>query len=326
MRALLVILFGAVVLLGCEKKETPVSPATSQALTAGMGEYYETMLYFNILTGEFVKQLPHIGYDLQFLNGETDKAIYLNSSNFMFVRNFGAVPFESVTDTVLNEDWRYDYPTGNESRTAIGNWYDADGNSKNEVFLIDRGYDEQGNVLGFLKMQVLSADENEYRIRVGDLDNTFDSTSVIEKNIDKNQVQFWFGSMGTEGIEPDVNDWHFQFTQYTDFDITTEGDTIPYLVRGVLINQTNTATARLDGVDFESIAKEDVLSLEFSNARNSIGFNWKAFSLDTGIYEVLPDIVYIIREVSGNYYKLRFVDYYNDAGQKGYARFEIIGL
>jgi len=41
---------------------------------------------------------------------------------------------------------------------------------------------------------------------------------------------------------------------------------------------------------------------------------------------VLPDIVFIIKEISGNYYKLRFVDYYNDAGEKGYAKFEIEGL
>ena len=326
MRAFLIVLIGALVLLGCEKKETPVSPATSQALTAGMGDAYETMLYFNILTGEFVKQLPHIGYDLQFTNGPQDRTVFLNTSNFMFVRNFGNVAFKSVTDTTLAQDWRYDYPTGNINRTAIGNWYNANGTSKNEVLVLDRGYNEKGIKIGFAKIQVLSADEEKYTIRVAALDNSYDTTATIVKDSDKNLTQFYINTLSTEDIEPNKNDWHFQFSQYTDYDITTEGDTIPYLVRGVLINTYNTAAARLDGIDFETISKEDAQALTYNTNRNAIGFNWKSFSLQTGVYEVLPDIVYVIKEISGNYYKLRFVDYYNDAGEKGYAKFEIVGL
>lgn len=326
MRMIFTLIIGTLLLLSCEKEEKPVAPATSQALIAGMGDAYETMLYFNILTGEFVKELPHIGYDLQFTNGPADKTIFLNSSNFMFVRNFGAVPFESVTDTTLSQSWRYDYPTGNVNRTAIGNWYNADGTSKNEVFVIDRGFNENGIKIGFVKMQILSVDNEKYTLRIGNLDNSTDTTAVIDKDGDKNLTQFYISTLSTEDIEPNKNDWHFQFTQYTDYDITTEGDTIAYLVRGVLINQYNTFVARLDGVDFESLSKEQAQTLTYSNAKNAIGYNWKAFSLNTGIYEVLPDIVYVIKEVSGNYYKLRFVDFYNDAGEKGYAKFDIEGL
>jgi len=326
MKKALVLICVTMLLFACEKKEEPVSPATSQALTAGMGDSYETMLYFDVNTGLFVSQMPHIGYDLQFSSAPNDRTIYLNSSNFMFVRNFGSVPFESVSDTTLAQDWRYDFPTGNKNRTAIGSWYNADGSSKNEVFVVDRGYNAQGIRIGFVKMMVLSADDNTFRIRVSSLDNSNDTTAIVQKNVDTRLTQFYFKTMAAEEIEPNKNDWHFQFTQYTDYDITTEGDTIPYLVRGVLTNEENTEIARLDGVDFESINKEDAQVLSFSNARNAIGFNWKSFSLQTGVYEVLPDIVFIVKEVSGNYYKLQFVDYYNDAGEKGYAKFKIEGL
>lgn len=326
MKRIVFVFCAAMLLLSCEKEEKPVSPATSQALTAGMGDAYETMLYFDVNSGLFVSQLPHIGYDLQVSSVAEERNIFLNSSNFMFVRNFGTVPFESVTDTVLSQDWRYDFPTGNKNRTAIGKWYNADGSSKNEVFVIDRGYDSQGIRIGFVKMMVLSADDNMFKIRVAKLDNSNDTTAVIQKNGDKESTQFYFKTMSVEEIEPDKNDWHFLFTQYTDFDITTEGDTIPYLVRGVLINQSTAEIARLDGVDFSAITKEDAQVLNFSNARNAMGYNWKKFSLQTGVYEVLPDIVFIIKEVSGNYYKLQFVDYYNDAGEKGYAKFKIESL
>ena len=228
----------------------------------------------------------------------------------------------------------------NHKNTTIPN-YDAFGRQRNPAawndyttipsitlngFVLDRGYDEQGNSLGFVKMMVLEADDKSFKIRVAKLDNSSDTSAIILKNNDTELTQFYFKTMSVEAIEPNKNDWHLQFTQYTDFDLTEEGDTIPYLVRGVLINQFTTKVARLNGVDFSTITKVDVQNLNFSNAKNVIGYDWKDFSLQTGIYEVLPDIVYIIKEVSGNYYKLQFVDFYNDAGEKGYPKFKIESL
>lgn len=310
----------------CEKQEKPVAPATSQALTAAMGGDYKTMLYFDLFSGMFVKQLPHTGYDLQFEATPNGRHIFLNSSNFMFVRSRGVVAFESVTDTTGTGAWRYDYPTGQTNRTAIGTWFNADGSSKNEVYVLNRGFDENGISLGFAKLMILTANEERYTIRIGTLDNAVDSVITVQKDEDKYLVQFSINSLAVEDIDPNKNTWHLHFTQYTDYDITDEGDTIPYLVRGVLNNAWNTQAMRLDGKDWESIDRTFAEAQTFSPDRNLIGYDWKAFSLSTGIYEVLPDIVYIIHESSGNYYKLRFVDFYNDAGETGYPKFEIIGL
>lgn len=326
MKRILPIAVFVLVFIACEKPEQPVKPAESQALTAGMGDDYSNMLYFNVQTGTFVKQLPHFDYDLQFETTPEGRYIYLNSSNFMLVRNRGAVAFESVTDTMGSEKWLYDYPTGEPERTAIGKWFNADGTSKNEVFVVNRGFDAKGVNIGFAKLQIISADKDGYSMRIGSLDNTLDTVVTITKDDEKNLMQFWFESLAVEDIEPNKNNWHFHFSQYTDYDITEDGDTLGYLVRGVLINTSNTAVSRLDNEDWNAIDRTFAESLTYSSNRNVIGYDWKAFSLDSGIYEVLPDIIYIIRDISGNYYKLRFVDYYNDMGQKGYAKFEIIGL
>jgi hypothetical protein len=284
------------------------------------------MLYFNVQTGTFVKQLPHFDYDLQFETTPEGRYIYLNSSNFMLVRNRGVVAFETVTDTSGSADWQYDYPTGNPTRTAIGKWFNEDGTSKNEVYVVNRGFDAKGINIGFAKMQVISADNESYTLRIGSLDNTIDTVVTINKDDEKNLMQFWFESLSIEDIEPNKNNWHFHFSQYTDYDLTEDGDTLGYLVRGVLINTSNTVVSRLDNVDWNTIDRALAEGLSYSGERNVIGYDWKAFSLDSGIYEVLPGIIYIIRDISGNYYKLRFVDYYNDQGEKGYARFEIIAL
>ncbi len=326
MKSIFLVTLVAMFFVACEKKEVPVAPATSQALIAGMGDDYLNMLYFNVNTGLFVKQMPHTGYSLQFKNAESSKHVYLNSSNFMFVRNFGQVPFASVTDTTSAALWKYDFPDGDENRTAFGRWFDENGITKNNVYVVNLGYNELGNSLGFLKMQVKEANATSYAIRVSDLNNSFDTTAIIYKDAEKDQIQFSLLNFAIEDIEPNKTDWHLHFTQATDYDITDQGDTIPYLVRSVLINQTNTEVARLENVEFDALKKDDVKNLNYSNAKNAIGFNWKSFSLVTGIYEVLPNLVYIIKENSGNYYKLRFVEYYNDQGEKGYAKFEIIAL
>ena len=325
-RFFLIILSVVFILTSCEKKEEPVNPAKSQALTAGMGGTYETMLYFNVSTGLFVQETEHLPYDLQFPNQPDDKHVYLNSSNYMFVKNMGVVPFASVTDTMGGSEWRYDFPTGDESKTAFGDWMDANGDSKNEVFVLNRGMNSDGFQIGFKKIQILSATDEAFTIRCADLDNANDTTVIIEKNPDNERIQFWLETMALEEIEPVSTLWHLHFTQYTDYDLTDQGDTIPYSVRGVLINQTTTSVAYLQDDDFESITLQDVQSLDFSTDRNAIGYDWKFFSLDSGIYEVLPDQVYIIKEIGGSYYKMRFVDFYNDQGEKGYPKFEIIGL
>ena len=41
-----------------------------------------------------------------------------------------------------------------------------------------------------------------------------------------------------------------------------------------------------------------------------------------GNYTVNSNITYIVKDTDGNYYKLRFLDFYNNKGDKGYPKFE----
>ena len=65
------------------------------------------------------------------------------------------------------------------------------------------------------------------------------------------------------------------------------------------------------------------LSFVFDDNQNSIGFNWKEYDLTSGVYTVFANINYIIRDNELRYYKLHFIDFYNDLGVKGYPKFEI---
>lgn len=314
-----------VLFASCEKEEKPVAPASGQVANASMGSTYETMLYFNVLTNQFVQETPHQPYDLEITNQPNDRHIFLNSSNFMYAKNVGAMAFESVVDTSGNAPWLYDNANGDPSRNAIGQWWDANGNTKNEVYIINRGIKPDGFPIGYKKLQILAASADAFTLRVANLDNTQDTTLTLTKDPDKLRAQFYFETNAIEDIEPFSNDWHLHFTQYTQ-GLGHEDDTIPYLVRGVLINQSRVTVARMDDEDFNAITRSDVLALDYSQAKNAIGHDWKFFSFDEQAYLTNPNQIYILKEISGNYFKLRFVDYYDDNGEKGNAKFEIEGL
>ena len=63
-------------------------------------------------------------------------------------------------------------------------------------------------------------------------------------------------------------------------------------------------------------------TLDFSSNRNIIGYDWKTFDIDAGYYTVNENIVYIIKNVDDFYFKLRFIDFYDDNGAKGTPTFE----
>ena len=310
----------------CEKPEEPVAPAMVQGQTAILGDTYEYQEYYNVLTNTFVLNQKHFDWDLSFESDAAGKFIYLNSSNFVFVKDLGNVVFESVTDTNYVTPWQYDFPTGESHKTAFGYWFNSDNTSKNNVFIVDQGKDIDGLNIGFFKIGILSVSSTEYVIRTARLDNSEDQTITITKNPDKRWVQYKFGDSSSIEKEPDSENWHLLFSQYTDYDITDQGDTISYLVRGVLLNQKNIQAVLVEDVSFQDIDINLIPQLEFSSNFNVIGYDWKYFSLDTGVYTVKEGMSYVIKEKQGTYFKLRFLGFYGDNGDKGYPSFEIISL
>ena len=71
---------------------------------------------------------------------------------------------------------------------------------------------------------------------------------------------------------------------------------------------------------------DDITSLEFTTRSDVIGYDWKYYNFDDAVYTIVPEMNYVIRDRDGFYYKLRFVDFYNDQGVKGYPKFEFARL
>jgi hypothetical protein len=97
-----------------------------------------------------------------------------------------------------------------------------------------------------------------------------------------------------------------------------------YLVVGCLINQSTLVACEYNGnKDFNQVQVSDTSGCTFSNRRDIIGFGWKHYDLNNNQYITNTKKTYFIKRLlTGNIYKLHFIDFYNSSGIKGTATFE----
>lgn len=192
------------------------------------------------------------------------------------------------------------------------------------VYLVDRGVDQEGSSLGQKKVQFDIRGE-AFQMRFANPDNSGDTTVLILRDPAMDQVYYSFDE-GMMDIAPLPDQWSLLFTRYTTMLVTDEGEDYPYLVVGVLLNP-NEVGAALDTIhDFMDMTADDITDLEYTSRADVVGYEWKYYDFDAGVYTIVPDMNYVIRDRDGYFYKLRFVDFYSDEGVKGYPSFEFVRL
>lgn len=303
-------------LFSCKKAELPVpkhDPGNVTTSTVNMDASYKWQIYFDLKTNSVVGQNLKTAWDLGFENGTAGFHVIINTSKFMFAYNTGNTNFTAIVDTLgfaLNKKW--DSPSGSLDTTAIGNWQVS-----NSVYIIDRGYNEMGVHQGFRKIQIQSVDATSYTIRFAQLNGTGDITLVINKSDNYNFSFLSFSTSNTLLIEPPKDTWDLVFTQYTHI---FYNPIEPYLVTGCLSNRYNTLSS-VDSVNsFSQIKFENIGSYILSNQINIIGYDWKTYT--GGTYVTNPNVNYVIEDSEGFYYKLHFIDFYNQSGIKGNPTWE----
>jgi len=317
-------------LTSCFEEDEMVTPHDPGDLTVGVVELTETYKYqvfYDLETNKSVKQNLISEWDLGFQTSDSGWHIILNTSKMMLAGNTGSTVFESVKSKGEIE-MNYDPSHGNLDSTAIGNWYllsDKNPVSLEYVYIIDKGTDENGEMLGEKKVTFDFQDENTYVVRFANLNGSEEKTMVVPKDTSVNFVCFSF-EKGIVEIEPDKNSWDLQFGKYSTLLFTDVGDPYPYLVTGVLLNPYKTVAA-LDSIhQFEEVSFEIAEAQNLVNQKDIIGYEWKEYDFDNGMYQVYPEKIYILKNRIGFYYKLRFIDYYNSTGEKGFPTFEFLRL
>lgn len=322
-------------LTSCFKEDeriVPHDPGDVTTDTVVMTNNYKYQVYYDLGTASAVATNQKKDWDLGFECSADGWHIILNTSNFMLAAKSGISDFSIPIDTV-GMKFKYDESTGNPDSTAIGRWLhflppDSTKSYTHEVYVINRGYDEAGNLRGLKKIVFESLDDYQYTIRYANLDGSDEHTYSVTKDPAVNYICFSFDNGGQQlDLEPPAFDWDLLFTQYTTLLYTDAGDPYPYLVTGVLANQKTIAVHQDTTLDFQALDLLTAQGLDYSTVQDEIGYDWKDVQGDLGSgnvnYVIVPKLVYVIRDWQGFYYKFRFIGFYSNTGEKGFPSFEL---
>jgi hypothetical protein len=302
----------------CMKNEIPIPKHESGNVikaSVNLESNYRWQAYFDLESNQVVGMNLRTAWDLGFETSPDGFHVILNSSKSMFVYPKLGVTFDEIADTngfALNRKW--DNPNGNIDSTAFGNW-----KTQPAIYLIDRGYSENGLPLGFWKIQIQAVNSLAYTLRFAELGKEPKTIEII-KDSTYNWSFFSFENEGAQvKIEPPKTSWDLVFTQYTHVFYDQE-PVVPYSVNGCLLNRLSTFAKMDSSIEFNSIDYAFAFQLGLSNHRNTIGYEWKSFTGQN--FTTNPKMNYIIQTSEGHLFKLHFLDFYNSDGVKGNPTWE----
>jgi len=323
----------------------PIEPIeTGTTLTAAMGSNMANQIYVDLSEGTMTSVAVN-SWELAFENN--GNAIRTNSAKKVGV----ATPigsFEELSST-SGLEFAYDSEDGNLSTTALASW------TTNQPYVLDLGIDGNGNVLGFKKFVITAKTAGSVSIRFADLDGSNEITSSISLG-DGNFTYFSLINEETVTVEP--ASWDLVFTAVSlrtgapcsvmgggarpgincdIYRLSATANINSYA--GVMaatddpfadMEATDDPTAErnqhsIAGSNFEILTIADYKALGASASANAIGRGWLQILAphSNGIYKVYDFMTYIIKDVDGNYYKLRFLAYKGgDNAENGYPTFE----
>ncbi|KAB1062015.1 HmuY family protein [Salibacter halophilus] len=318
-RSLFFILLGIIALFSCEREEVPVEPHDRggvETVQIPLGSDYNSQVWYDLGTNSVIKVADKTSWELGFSCADSSWKITLNSSMAMTAGLVENKTFDEV-NSIDEPELFADHPSGNPDSLALANW-----DSKEGVWIVDLGVDAMGNMRGKRKVS-LSKTDDRYTIKYAKLDGSDRQTVTIDKDNRYNRKLLSLKT-GDIVLPPQSSQYDLLFTQYTH--IFYEPEYMPYLVTGTLINENNTSVAIDTTSSFSEINREMVNVYEFSSRLDAIGYDWKFYNFEASSYIIYDWMNFIVQDAEGYYYKLHFIDFYNDKGERGFPLMEVQGL
>ena len=306
----------------CEKKEEALTLPTSKGdvknYTVRLGRDYTTQLFFTLRDGA-IKANDFMAWDLGFSCNPNGYLVKINGGKEVQVSNTGSKDFNEIPN-LQDAEWEYDNPAGEWKGTAFGDWYDTlSRKCQGYVYLIDRGQTANPR---YKKLKFTNATTSNFSFVFANLDGSGANEYTVPKIAGRNYSYINFDDPNKIiDLEPEKENWDILFTRYRHVYYNTTPFT-PYSVTGVILNPNKVICAKDSTIGFENITAERLKEFEFTNRKDVVGFDWKRYDIDLNRYDVIRKYTYIIRDTKGFFYKLRFIDFYDEQGVKGAPKFE----
>ena len=180
-----------------------------------------------------------------------------------------------------------------------------------------------GTPRGWKKVKVWQ-DAGGYKLQYADLASATPTTVSIAKDAAYNHVFFSLTANAKVVAQPETAKWDISFTTFTN---QVFQDAVS---AGSYFYSDYTVTNRLGGVTAVKItgdaAAYDAFSLTtlatgkytFNADQRAIGADWR----DVITRVVFNDVFFVLKDASGNYYKIKFISLLNANGERGYPVFQ----
>ncbi len=286
--------------------------------SVNMGPTYDNAIFFNLKAGTSETRDIY-SWHLGFATGAAETYIIMNGGNEVQVHATGDTAFAGHYTVSSSTEWLWDNPNGKPDSTAFAGWCDSTYNiTRNKVYIIDLGTKATER---YWKIKILAVSATSFTVKYAQLDGNDEQVLEILKNANANFTYLNLESHKIVAFEPDQMAWDLLFTRYRHvyYDMSP---VTPYYVNGALINTRSVEVLEATGFTFESLDAEKANQLMLTRKADEIGYDWKFFDLNgTGKYVVDSKKVFVLKDREGYLYKLRFIDFYDEAGTKGVPKF-----
>lgn len=189
-----------------------------------------------------------------------------------------------------------------------------------------------GAARGWKKIRI-TKQGNDYVLQYADLNATTAQSVTISKNTDYSFVFVSLDNGQTVNVQPKKNQWDLNFTGFTNyFPFGASSITYYYsdfvttnMLGGTQVYEVLATDANQTAIEFENFLATDINDTNFSTSltdQRVIGANWRNGGGPSSLPSIKDDRFYVVKDVEGNIYKLRFLALTNDAGERGYPVFE----
>ncbi|HLV45457.1 MAG TPA: HmuY family protein [Flavobacterium sp.] len=298
------------------------------------------VVFMDLSTGT-ATEVQRDTWDLSFYSGEETR-VAINGSIYMAAgiideTDLNAVNSQTVADYKLEvtigtfEESNVEFidaPNGHINETAIAeiSANDAD----NKVYLINMGYEVGtnqppvgtvevvGNSRGWKKIRILKKEQG-YLLQYADLDDTSFEEVEITKNPEYNFVHYSMITHQQVEVEPKKTAWDIAFSVFTNINEGAGSYGFSDFVYNNL--KAGVKVYALEGnedLNYQNFHLNNVDESLFENDQRVIGASWR--DVITG--EMFDTMYYILKDLDGNYYKIKMLGFKNDEGERGHPKFE----
>jgi len=322
------------------------SLGTALAAEVG-GPMQPNQVYVDLSSGKMIT-VVRTSWDLGFYSGNEFK-IVLNSSLKMAAKQLATTNIDEVQvadETMIISQGQgnasqIDDPTGDILKTtAIAQVSSTD--ADNKVYLINMGSNPAtikpatgsegsagGSSRGWKKIRVLKSG-SDYKVQYADIASTTHEEITISKNSAYNFTFLSLLDKKVVSVEPQKNQWDLNFTTFTN--IIPGATPTPYFYPDFVVNNlkggAKTYQVLTSAFSYDAFTLANVDNTKFTEDQRNIGSNWRSTSAagpdgnPVSQFVLKTDRFFVVKDPAGNIYKLKFTGGANEAGERGYPKFQ----